>query len=293
MINYYERVKGQPEIFHQLTCKELLFAKYNCPLEQQITDKWWQHHYFMYIVTGKEVIRTPNQSWMLTPGRAVFIKKGACIMEKFFDDVLCIMSFFVPDSYFVPFLRENSSLLLRDGLPDACNDTVVPIELNNAMTAFYDSMSSYFLTKEKPPEQLLELKFRELLLLIISNPINKELHAYLKTLLPHQADNLHQIMEANCLFNLSQEDYAKLCNRSLSSFKRDFQLVYKVPPGQWLLEKRVNYAQKLIITTDKSIGDVCFESGFESSTHFSRVFKEHFGIAPLQYRKQTISIHRS
>jgi AraC-like DNA-binding protein len=100
-------------------------------------------------------------------------------------------------------------------------------------------------------------------------------------------------MSANYLFNLQLDDFAKLCNRSLSSFKRDFQMVFKASPGHWLLEKRITNAKKLLITTDKPVSDVCFESGFESSTHFSRVFKEHFGVSPLQFRKQAINIEQA
>jgi len=292
MLNYYDNVRSKPEIFHQLSYKELLFAKYDCPTEANFTAKWWQHNYFMYIATGKEIIHTPNHSWMLTPGKAVFMKKGACLQEKFFDEVLCIMSFFVPDSYLQPFLRENISLLKQEGLPAPTDDLLIPIELNDAMTTFYESMFPYFNSNRPVPEQLLELKFRELLYIIISNPVNVELAAYLHTLLSTHGDGLQKVMAANCLFNLQLEDYAKLCNRSLSSFKRDFQLVYKVPPGQWLLEKRVSYAKQLLITSDKPIADVCFESGFESSTHFSRVFKNHFDISPLQYRKQSMSTPR-
>jgi AraC-like DNA-binding protein len=291
MVNYYEKVKATPEIFQQLSYKELLFAKYNCPVEKKIIGKWWQHNYFMYMVTGKQTIHTPNHSWMLTPGKAVFMKKGACIQEKFFDEILCIMSFFVPDSYLQPFLRENISILKKDDLPPATDDLLIPIELNDAMTTFYESMFPYFNSNRPVPEQLLELKFRELLYIIISNPVNVALTSYLHTLLPMHGDGLQKIMEANCLFNLQLEDYAKLCNRSLSSFKRDFQLVYKAPPGQWIVEQKVNYAKQLLITSDKPIADVCFESGFESSTHFSRVFKNHFDISPLQFRKQSMSTH--
>jgi AraC family transcriptional regulator, exoenzyme S synthesis regulatory protein ExsA len=62
MINYYDKVRAQPEIFRQLTCKELLFVHYDCPLEQVKTDKWSQHNYFMYILTGEKIYNTPGRS---------------------------------------------------------------------------------------------------------------------------------------------------------------------------------------------------------------------------------------
>ncbi|MGO9397191.1 MAG: helix-turn-helix domain-containing protein [Xanthobacteraceae bacterium] len=34
----------------------------------------------------------------------------------------------------------------------------------------------------------------------------------------------------------------------------------------------------------RSITDVCFLYGFSSSSHFSRLFKDQFGVSPIQYR---------
>jgi transcriptional regulator GlxA family with amidase domain len=148
-------------------------------------------------------------------------------------------------------------------------------------------MLHYFYSEKKPPEDLLELKFRELLLNIITNPANAEMNAYLQTLLLPESDNLQPVMEANSCYNLGLEVYAKLCNRSLSSFKRDFHKVYGTPPGHWLINKRLGYAHQLLISTSKSIQDISHESGFENNTHFSKVFKKKYGIPPLQYRLKT------
>ena len=96
-------------------------------------------------------------------------------------------------------------------------------------------------------------------------------------------------MEANCLYNLSLEDYAKMLNRSLSSFERHFVSVYKTNPGQWLQTKKLNHAYKLLLNTNKPVTDISFESGFENSTHFSHLFKNRFGASPLNYRKEEFS----
>jgi AraC-like DNA-binding protein len=46
-----------------------------------------------------------------------------------------------------------------------------------------------------------------------------------------------EIMEVNFRFNLSLDEYARLCHRSLSSFKRHFQTAFHETPGKWLLRK--------------------------------------------------------
>lgn len=286
MTNYYEIVKSRPDIFRQLACKELLFVHYDCPIEQTKMGKWSHHNYFMYFLTGKMAYHTPGRSWLLTRGSAVFVKKGACIMEKFFDDVPCIVTFFVPDNYLCAFLRDHISLIEKLELPAASAELILPVETNELLVSYIDSVIPYFYSEKKPSEDLLELKFRELLLHMITDCTNCDLIAYLKSLVQNQANSLQQIMEANCLFNLTLNDYSKLCNKSLSSFKRDFQTVYNTNPGLWVLNKKLDYAYQLLMSSDKSINDISFESGFENSTHFSKVFKNRFGMSPIKYRNK-------
>lgn len=287
MINYYEKVKAHPEIFKQLVCKELLFVHYDCPLEQVMNDKWSEHNYFLYVLTGKMAYHTPGRSWPLDKGSAMFVKRGACIMEKFFEELICIVTFFVPDSYLRSFMREHVSLVQKSDLPSVSNDLLISVKANEILSAYIESVLPYFYSERKPAEDLLELKFRELLLHMITDCANCDLTAYLQSLISQEGDNLQQVMESNCLFNLTLNDYAKLCNRSLSSFKRDFRAMYKTNPGQWILTRKLDYAHKLLMTSDKTVNDVSFESGFENSTHFSRVFKDRFGVSPSQYRNKT------
>jgi AraC-like DNA-binding protein len=290
MVNFYDNVKSHPEIFRQLACKELLFVHYDCPFERSKTVKWSQHHYFLYILSGKKAYHTPGRSWLLQKNDAVFIKKGASIVEKFFEEVLCIITFFVPDSYLHSFVRQNASLIQKYTTSEEASGLLIPVDVTESLNAYIQSVLPYFYTETPPTEELLELKFRELLLSMITNDRNKQLRSFVHTFLLPEADNLQQIMEANCYYNLTLQDYARLCNRSLSSFKRDFSAVYKTSPAVWLLQKKLDYAYQLLLENDKSINEVSFECGFENNSHFSRVFKKRFGASPLKFRKTVAAI---
>lgn len=287
MLNYYEHAKAHPEYFKQFTAKELLCLKYDCPIEWVKADKWSEHNFLWFVLTGKKIIHTPYQSWVLERGGAYFFKKGAHISEQLFDEIFCIVAFFIPDSYIDHFVRQNASTLLKSHHP-VSNDIVLPVEVNDIMLAFYESVIPYFHTDQKPSEDLLELKFRELLLNTISNPANKDILAYFQSLGSSSASELRQIMETNCLYNLSLEQYARLCNRSLSSFKRDFQRIYHQAPGRWLAEKKLMHAHHLLETTEKSVQEIAFECGFENHSHFSRIFKNRFQHAPLRFRQEIV-----
>jgi AraC-like DNA-binding protein len=160
------------------------------------------------------------------------------------------------------------------------------LDQSETLSTFFLSISSYFNETKEPDRSLLELKFKELILTIADNPQNAELLSYFCSLMnepQHRA--LQRVMEENYCFNLKMEQYAELCNRSLSTFKRDFQKLYKIAPGKWLLEQRLNHALRLLNESRKTISEATFESGFESISHFSRSFKNRFGSTPSAYRQ--------
>jgi AraC family transcriptional regulator, exoenzyme S synthesis regulatory protein ExsA len=138
-----------------------------------------------------------------------------------------------------------------------------------------------------PDQSLLQLKFRELVLTLADNPVNSELRSYFCSLLQEpQSLSLQRIMEDNFCFNLKLEEFARLSSRSLSAFKRDFQTYYNTSPGKWLQEKRLNHALHLLTDMNRTVAEASFESGFESPSHFSRVFRERFGSSPATVKQR-------
>ena len=53
----------------------------------------------------------------------------------------------------------------------------------------------------------------------------------------------------------------------------------------YLNNRRIEAAQKLLENTELSINAVAEQTGFASAAHFRRVFREVMGSGPLQYRK--------
>jgi AraC family transcriptional regulator, exoenzyme S synthesis regulatory protein ExsA len=285
MINYYELLIKNPESFKQFSYKDVLFLNYDCPVKEKKLAKWSEHNYIYYVLTGKKTLHTQGKLWELTRGKAVFVKKGACIVEQFFREPFCIVVFVMPDSFIRNFLADHDRLI-RNSKPAWSDEQVIPIDADELLCAFYESVLPYFTSKQVPPEQVIELKFKELLLNVLNNPANNELIAYFRSILNERQTSIESVMEKNYAFNLSLENYATLCNRSLSSFKRDFRNIYNVNPGQWLLEKKLGRAHDLLSSgQDLTVADVALESGFENITHFSRVFKKRFGVSPINFRK--------
>lgn len=292
MVNFKERVLLYPQYCRQFTCSDSLITMFNCPpttrlVKTKYVDLWSHENYIFYVLEGKKVWHTSQDSFEIGESSCILVRKGACILEQFFDIGFCVVLFFIPDDFICKTLQNKAVPLLNT------NATYKPvIKLNSSATlkSFFASMYSYFTDNLEPDKSLLELKFKELILNITDNPQNVEARSYFCSLMNEpQSVSLQRVMEDNCSFNLNLQQYAVLSNRSLSAFKRDFKKLFKNTPGKWLLEKRLLHANYLLGSRGKTISEAAFESGFENTSHFSRCFKKSFGIAPsLVKQKQAI-----
>lgn len=284
MFNIYDKIKNHPDYYRQLRCGESLITLFNCPLKNKYEDAWCHFNYFIYVIEGRKIWHTAHGSYDLRKGRCVFVRRGACIVEQFFETVSCFIFFFMPDEFICEVLKSKVTPVSRAGKRF---DPIIAIDDNALVQAFFLSMLPYFSSNREPDQALLELKFRELVLTLADDVANSDLRSYFCSLLQQpQTVTLQQVMEDNFCFNLKLDEFARLSMRSLSAFKRDFQNVYQTSPGKWLLEKRLNHALHQLTNMGKTVSEAAFDSGFESASHFSRAFRQHFGTSPATVRQQ-------
>ena len=284
MFNFHRQILSNPHSFRQFSCRDSLITLYNCPLENKYEDVWTHHNYIIYVMEGRKIWHTAHGSYDLHKGSCMFVRKGACIVEQFYDASFCMVLFFLPDEFICDVLKSKATPIHKPGKK---YEPLIAIDNNFSVQAFFQSMISYFDSNRDPDQSLLELKFKELVLTIADNPANSELLSYFGSLLQQpQGVSLKNTMEDNYCFNLKLEQFAQLSNRSLSAFKRDFQKLYNTTPGKWLLEKRLKHAMHLLTNVGKTVSETSYESGFENPSHFSRAFRQYFGIAPTSVKQQ-------
>lgn len=292
MVNFQERVLHYPQYCKQFSCGDSLITIFNCPpearlMKDRLADLWSHENYIFYVLEGKKVWHTAHGSYEIAAGSCVLVRKGAWILEQFFDIGFCLVLFFIPDQFICDTLKSRSAPIANTGKQYS---SVIPIAATETLKSFFVSMYAYFAGTTSPDPSLLELKFRELILNIADNRDNAELLSYFCSMMnePHSV-TLERVMQDNYCFNLKMEQYAALCNRSLSAFKRDFQKQFNSTPGKWLIEKRLEHSMTLLKNTGKTVAEAAFESGFENNSHFSRCFKQRFGITPLEVRQSMVS----
>lgn len=54
---------------------------------------------------------------------------------------------------------------------------------------------------------------------------------------------------------------------------------------EYLIDLRLRKSMELLLSSDRTITDICFHVGFKHLTHFSRMFKKYTGVTPLYYKK--------
>lgn len=284
MLNLYEAVRSNPN-YDKFEIGDFLFAQFTCGIGDEKLGLWADTDYLVNVVTGRKTWHTADGVWEADPGEALFFKKGAAIVNQHFEVDFCLLMFFIPDHLIRSTVREIAGSLNTAPLKIAPIKSAVRVESDVTLSAFFQSMRAYFSGSEKPSEPLLRLKLKELIVSILTSDKNPALAAYFRTVADCDAPSVAEIMETNYRFNLSLEEYAKLCHRSLSSFKREFQTRFQESPGRWLLRKRLDYSAALLRSSKMNVTEIAFESGFEDVSHFSRVFKEQFGVPPMVYRQ--------
>jgi len=86
---------------------------------------------------------------------------------------------------------------------------------------------------------------------------------------------------------LDIEKLSKLAGMSRTKFYEQFKLHIGATPQAYQLKVRLDHAAKMI-EKGVQITQSCFDSGFSNSSHFSRSFKNHYGLTPVEYRQRKL-----
>jgi AraC-like DNA-binding protein len=89
---------------------------------------------------------------------------------------------------------------------------------------------------------------------------------------------------------LSLGQVAKAVNTSTFYFCKMFKKVTGINYTDYLSRVRIEKAKNLLLDPNLRVSEIAFEVGFQSLTHFNRVFKKVLGQSPTEYRAQ-LSLH--
>ena len=88
--------------------------------------------------------------------------------------------------------------------------------------------------------------------------------------------------------DLSLDVLASKTNMSIFHFTRSFTRETGISPHQYIIKTRLSAAKYLLKSTETSIKDIAFSTGFNSESSFCITFKKWEHVTPSQYRQETL-----
>lgn len=110
--------------------------------------------------------------------------------------------------------------------------------------------------------------------------------------LPEESDNSNNIAQQVALYihlhyreHLTLKDISSRFSYTFNHLSKIFQTTYGMSITQYILKTRLEQAEKLLICSNLTVTEICNESGFSSISTFFRVFKQHKGITPKEFKR--------
>jgi len=104
-------------------------------------------------------------------------------------------------------------------------------------------------------------------------------------LAPWQERRAKEAMEADFDKEITIARLAYDCRLSASQFGRAFRRSTGCTPHRWLLQRRVERAQVLLLTSDKTLAEIASSCGFFDPSHLTRAFSQTVGTSPGLWRR--------
>lgn len=86
--------------------------------------------------------------------------------------------------------------------------------------------------------------------------------------------------------NLTVAELAQRVNQNQDYFSKQFLIHTGQRPLNYIHEKKIERAQYLIATTNKSFLEIALDTGFSNLPHFSKMFKQIVSLTPGEYRNK-------
>jgi AraC family transcriptional regulator len=104
-------------------------------------------------------------------------------------------------------------------------------------------------------------------------------------LAPWQIRRLTTHIEANLDATIRIKDLATALKLSSSHFHRAFRKNFDDSPHRYVMRRRVERAQGMMLTTDASLTQIAVDCGLADQAHFNRLFRRFVGETPSAWRR--------
>lgn len=105
----------------------------------------------------------------------------------------------------------------------------------------------------------------------------------------NEDNRIHKVREfiaEHYMQDVSLPQMAKLVCMNPDAFSRFFRNKTGRTPNRYLIDYRLGIAARMLLTTQLSVAEIGFSCGFNTLSHFNRLFRESKGCTPSEFREQ-------
>lgn len=106
---------------------------------------------------------------------------------------------------------------------------------------------------------------------------------------PWQIRKVSSHVEANLDRSIKNEELATLARLNTSHFGRAFRNSFGEPPHEYVIRRRVERAQGLMLTTNASLSEIALDCGLADQSHLTRLFRRIVGESPRIWRRSRLN----
>jgi AraC-like DNA-binding protein len=104
-------------------------------------------------------------------------------------------------------------------------------------------------------------------------------------LTPRALRCVREYIDGRLAENIRLDVLAGVAGLSRCHFARAFKQSVGIAPHAYVMQRRLERAERLLAETDLSLSQVALDSGFSDQSHFSSCFRKHFGTSPRSFRR--------
>ncbi len=246
---------------------------------------------FLFFAEGGNKHYSQSERLIVDAGDGILMKCG-----NFFFDLIPDKSSGNTEMIAVHFFPEVLKQIYKNDPPkfldknekSVTNHYMTPINGDQVIAAYMESISLLFKNPSLVDEEVLSLKLKEIIL-ILSKIDNSGVQEILMNMFNPSSVAFKQTIETHLFSPLTLNELADLTNNSLSAFQRQFKKVYGTTAAKYIKNIRLEKAATLLKLSDLSVTQISHDCVFADIAHFSNSFKNKFESTPSEYRLEFIS----
>lgn len=245
---------------------------------------------FVYVLKGRCLNHTETDLLDIKNNQAVLAKSGNSIFKTLThnnsDNYEAISIRFHKDILSKIYINEQSSFFEQSKTP--LNTNSVSIKNHPLIDEYIQSIIPYFNNKNLLNDDLLILKIKELITLLLHTKSSPRVIEIMSNLFEEKTFEFRTIINAHIFSSITIKELAQLTHMSLSSFKKEFKRIFNDTPQKYIINKRIEKVAETLQYSSKSLSNIAYDCQFSTLAHMSRVFKQKYGISPSQYKENLL-----